>query len=96
MKKSQEKLLKKVFLKHIKGGEQNNIALFSSFLCLYHPSDGRIVIFIEEYENLFLKHSSCPAIFSTSVFEILQKDFNRKLAIVLFSKNQRRVSEQTV
>ena len=22
-----------------------------------------IVIFIEEYENLFLKHSSCPAIF---------------------------------
>ena len=63
----------KVLMKHIKEEEQNKFALFLFFLCLCHPSTGRIVIFSANFKNLFLRHSSCPAIFPLAVFEILQK-----------------------
>ena len=57
-------------------------------LCLCHPSDGRIVIFLNTFENLCLKHCSRPAIFSLVVFETLQKDLNEAIAtsFVWYSK----------
>ena len=45
-----------------------------------------IGIFFKEYKNLFLKHSSCPAIFLPAVFEILQKDSNEK-GLLFFSNH---------
>jgi hypothetical protein len=77
----------KVLMKHIKEEEQNKFALFLFFLCLCHPSTGRIVILRINCKNLFLRHSSCPAIFPLAVFEILQKASNEK-ELLFFTSNE--------